>query len=1645
MAEFKITRGTQAAYNALQTKDPDTLYVRTDSHNIYLGSILLFEEDAFKSVSISGKTLTFTTHGANGTTGSKTLSLSDFATTDEVAAAIAAAAVQSDWEQTDNTATDYIKNKPRIKAGEGTYSTIEGHFNSKALGTGAHAEGYYNAALGLASHAEGYGASFSSVFLNGSGTTYTVRGAGVNVGDILTLKDDSTFYATVLSVSGTTITVDTSLGDGNLLAVRLDSYALGRGSHVEGCMNVANNNYEHAEGQYNVSMDGNTSADQTISTIGIGTANNARKNAVDVRLNGDVYIDRIGNYNGTGDTETLQDVISGIQTEIESVSGDIKTYTIEETTPSHQTGVWKQYNLVDSDGDTCGDTITIPSNPDWKEDVSSSLDYIKNRPNLREGEDEGIIEGNINDNISYGEYAHAEGDATFAMGDNSHTEGNLTVAQGDNAHAEGLGVNDTLSLTGSDVIYTVGGGVPLGIIGAMLLYKGTIATVTYATKSQITLDTTLGTFSKATDVIWLNSGAIGNNSHVEGEGTIALNSNEHAQGQYNVSNTGKISTIHSIGIGQDDAHRQNAVEVLNDGDVFIYGIGDYDGSDPGNATSLQSLIGGVAASIHQYTIASTTPDTGYLTAYQLKQDNSFVGAKINIPKDFLVKSGDVIDVVEYNGEYYDATDTEHENPLPVSQAGKYLDFVVNVQSGTATDEHIYILVSDLVDVYTEGNGIDISSGNVVSVVIDQNSSNGLSVSASGIALATATTSSAGAMSAADKTKLEGIASGAEVNQNAFSNVVVGNTTIAADSKTDTLTLEAGNNITLTPDSTNDKVTIAASVPSPADATPLMDGTAAVGTSTDYAREDHVHPSDTSKVDKVSSSTDNAIVRFDGTGSAIQNSGVTIDDSNNIVTSGNATVKNLIIQGSNTSNTTRFFTSDDAANIFAQIGTAKPLVIKSTEIRRSTNDSSVNLGSSSYPWNNVYAKKFITNGGTSSQLVCGDGTLATISTTDQYEAYLLWGGKNFSGNNCSPVDAALVSELGANRSQFLSPTYISVEYSRDGGETWIDYEATDAQKGKVFSVWELSGLRLGKATTKGEMTSAYMLRVTITDTYNASFYGTYNKFVIYCTTEGASGCYCTIQGRTKANVDNSTDTWTTFRDQVGIGGWSGYNVINYPSGFTTYGSGGQSSYYRQVRFVFGCTGGPSSSYYGFQLGKIMCFSKASYSTPSNMARHGHLYSWNRSQEATFPAKVTAPTLCASSKLTVGTDGDVTQYMVYDGKEIVDELGTTYPLKNHYIDNSGTWISSTTYGHYVIPITGVRMVRLKAKSDNAVFYSFIKNYVFASPPTSDYAEGYTSREQRPHGQEVELVVPSDAEYLFIYPGSKSSQPYKPDSIKLYGSMITRTHNEDVYYDRIEPLTAEDAVVSDWRDHDVTSMILSVTIRYGYINSSNIYKTSTNSAPYYSAYVPLSSNLASIKVVAGLANTKIAFLTIEGVTNNVTPPFSSGTTPTTISAGNTQTFNVPSDAKYLYVYLGTLSNDVYSAMPKDLCFTGKRGVELFPLTINNTVYNGSYPVTFSGIAEDSNVVHLTGDETITDLKTFKDGIEIGQSTNTIVPIDIYADAFISGTTNIGVLQMSDNINDGAIVLRGINTPRSNSDAVNKKYVDDIVGDIESLLAAI
>ena len=75
-------------------------------------------------------------------------------------------------------------------------------------------------------------------------------------------------------------------------------------------------------------------------------------------------------------------------------------------------------------------------------------------------------------------------------------------------------------------------------------------------------------------------------------------------------------------------------------------------------------------------------------------------------------------------------------------------------------------------------------------------------------------------------------SNAEKNQNAFSNIKVGSITVAADAATDTLEL-VGDNVTITPDATNDKITIAVAISSTSEAgiVKLTNSTSSTSTTT----------------------------------------------------------------------------------------------------------------------------------------------------------------------------------------------------------------------------------------------------------------------------------------------------------------------------------------------------------------------------------------------------------------------------------------------------------------------------------------------------------------------------------------------------------------------------------------------------------------------------------------------------------------------------------------------------------------------------------------------------------------------------------------------------------------------------------------------
>lgn len=159
----------------------------------------------------------------------------------------------------------------------------------------------------------------------------------------------------------------------------------------------------------------------------------------------------------------------------------------------------------------------------------------------------------------------------------------------------------------------------------------------------------------------------------------------------------------------------------------------------GDMTGATKTLGGLEDRIDALTTGSNVTITdsatteGYLKSYTFEQNGQTIGV-INIPKDLVVTSGQIVEVNNV----------------------KYLRLTIANQS-----EPVDIAVSDLVDVYTQGNGIEISNANEISAKVV--AGNGLSLDANGIAMAAASSASAGAMSSADFDKLAGIASGAQVN------------------------------------------------------------------------------------------------------------------------------------------------------------------------------------------------------------------------------------------------------------------------------------------------------------------------------------------------------------------------------------------------------------------------------------------------------------------------------------------------------------------------------------------------------------------------------------------------------------------------------------------------------------------------------------------------------------------------------------------------------------------------------------------------------------------------------------------------------------------------------------------------------------------
>ena len=120
--------------------------------------------------------------------------------------------------------------------------------------------------------------------------------------------------------------------------------------------------------------------------------------------------------------------------------------------------------------------------------------------------------------------------------------------------------------------------------------------------------------------------------------------------------------------------------------------GDIETAVAAEAALREAADNAITASLSAYEVTvekDATAAEGYAASYTVKQGGVALSPKINIPKDYLVKSAELCVV------------TTADEPYTGAQVGdKYIDFTVNTTDASETAQHIYLPVNDLVDVYT---------------------------------------------------------------------------------------------------------------------------------------------------------------------------------------------------------------------------------------------------------------------------------------------------------------------------------------------------------------------------------------------------------------------------------------------------------------------------------------------------------------------------------------------------------------------------------------------------------------------------------------------------------------------------------------------------------------------------------------------------------------------------------------------------------------------------------------------------------------------------------------------------------------------------------------------------------------------------------
>lgn len=268
-------------------------------------------------------------------------------------------------------------------------------------------------------------------------------------------------------------------------------------------------------------------------------------------------------------------------------------------------------------------------------------------------------------------------------------------------------------------------------------------------------------------------------------------------------------------------------------------------------------------------------------------------------------------------------------------------------------------------------------------------------------------------------------------------------------------------------------------------------------------------------------------------------------------------------------------------------------------------------------NKVTASAFVKSGGTSSQILMADGSTKTDAglSINYSQVGLSTSGKKVIAG-VPVVLSPYIDVIRPNHLAFLQDDEYVVERSDDSGETWNEVAKTDDIR-KLFIGNNSGALIIASAPEK-------MLRITIKP---IGRYTQYEWLYLY-----TASPYNATNPPTTVTVEYSyggaPDTWIGAITSP-INGQPAPNVVGL--GVENLGGTGSVGYGLRLTFQTTVTSTTSLRIYGIELHGTRI-----YTAKNNMMRWSHLYSTDASQNASFPAKVTATEFNTTNGKALTTD-------------------------------------------------------------------------------------------------------------------------------------------------------------------------------------------------------------------------------------------------------------------------------------------------------------------------------------------------------------------------------------------------------------------------